>query len=496
MITTGSSPSSARRAGFLVVALLAALLSTAGTTKAQIGVELLLDGLTKPLRLVAPAGDARLFVVQQNGLIRVFSRSGQPLGTFLDVSELTTPFGERGLLGLAFPPDYAQTGRFYIDYTDLAGDTQIVRYTVSADNPDRADPESASPVFSQDQPRSNHNGGHLEFGPDGFLYIGLGDGGGSGDPDNYAQNPNSLLGKLLRIDVGVPEGYVVPPSNPFVAGPPRDEIWALGLRNPWCFAFDRLTGDLYIADVGQAEIEEISIQPANSQGGENYGWRLMEGSQCYNPPTDCNPGGLTLPVHEYSHGGSPYRCSIAGGYVYRGESIPEIAGHYFFADYCSNQIWSLRWSLFGGVSEVVEWTAELTPPGGYGAIAAFGQDGFGELYVLDLQYGRVYRIVAMATPSDSLPRPQGLEQNVPNPFNPQTTIAYTVAVEGATVSLDVLDSAGRHVITLVRGPQPAGRRTVVWDGRDAAGRELPAGTYLYRLQTPQGIESRKMLLLK
>jgi glucose/arabinose dehydrogenase len=301
---------------------------------------------------------------------------------------------ERGLLGLAFPPDYASTGRFYVNYTDDdAGSTTnsiIARYQVSPD-PDIADAGSEKILLTLFQPASNHNGGHMEFGPDGMLYVGFGDGGGSGDPSNWAQNDQSLLGKMLRLDVSGPDAYSIPPDNPFTGTAPLDEIWAKGLRNPWCFAFDQITGDLYIADVGQRLWEEIDVQPASSSGGENYGWRLMEGNACFNPATNCNDGSLVLPVHEYDHGDG--RCSISGGYVYRGSAIPSESGSYFFADWCSGQIWTLRWSEAGGVTNIRDRTAELTAEVSLGGITSFGQDGLGELYVIENAAGRIHRIV-------------------------------------------------------------------------------------------------------
>ena len=300
------------------------------------------DGFALPL-LVTHAGDGsgRMFVVQQRGLIRIM-KDGQVLPEpFLDLSALVTPGGnEQGLLGLAFAPDYAQSGIFYVHYTDLNGDTRVARYRAPAPDADQADPDSAEVLLSVDQPYANHNGGYLAFGPDGFLYVGLGDGGSQGDPHGNGQNKNALLGKLLRLDVsGGGESYSVPPSNPFVGqADARGEVWAYGFRNPWRFTFDRATGDLFIGDVGQNAYEEIDYQPAASPGGENYGWNLMEGPQPYrgNPPAGAV---LVPPVAEYSHdvGG----CSVTGGYVYRGPGLPELDGTYFYGDYCSGLIWTL-----------------------------------------------------------------------------------------------------------------------------------------------------------
>ena len=478
-----------------VVTILAGLLASA-TGASALSVAVTIDGLDHPVRLTAPPDDPRLFVVEQRGLIRVYTDGGAPLGTFLDVQNLTNRSGERGLLGLAFAPDYAASGRFYIHYTNLSGDTRVARYLVDPDNPDRALASSAAPVLSVDQPYSNHNGGHLAFGPDGMLYVGLGDGGSGGDPQNNAQNDQSLLGKMLRLDVSGAAGYEIPADNPFVDLLPRDEIWAKGLRNPWVYSFDRLTGDLWIADVGQGLLEEIDVQLAASGGGENYGWRLMEGTDCFNPPADCNDGSLTLPVHEYSHNDPPFPCSISGGAVYRGNQVPELFGRYLFADYCSNQIWALTWSALGGLGDVAELTTQLAPAGGYGHIVGIGEDGGGELHVVDTTDGVIYRIVDDATGAGELPGVVRLEQNVPNPFNPGTSIAYTVPAGGAVVHLEIRDIAGRLVRVLVDGVRPQGRQVAFWDGMAADGRMVAAGVYLYQLRAEGVDEVRKMSLLK
>ncbi len=479
-----------------LVSLLAFSLLAALPATAMLHVEEVISGLDDPVRLVAPGGDSRLFVVEQSGRIKVFDQDGSFRDVFLDVSGLISQGGERGLLGLAFAPDYETSGRFYINYTNSSGDTHVARYNVDPDYPDSANVGTASPVLTIDQPFSNHNGGHLEFGPDGMLYIGTGDGGSGGDPQNHAQNPQSLLGKMLRIDVNVDDRYVIPEGNPFTDEPPLDEIWALGLRNPWVYSFDTLTGDLYIADVGQGDLEEVDVQPAGSIGGENYGWRLMEGTDCFNPPSNCNDGSLTLPVHEYTHSGNPFRCSISGGPVYRGSLVPELWGRYLFADYCSDQVWAMTWSQIGGVGEVTDLTSVLEPPNGFNAISSIGQDGLGEVYILELNAGRVWRISSDTTAVEDLPAAVRLEQNVPNPFNPRTAISFVVPRGGANVRLDVVDTRGRHIRTLVDGHRAEGRNVVDWDGFDAAGRSVPAGTYLYRLRSDGVEETRKMTLLK
>ena len=358
--------------------------------------ERIASGLSRPVFVTAPPGDTlRLFIVEQFSAQIKMMKGDVLLATpFLDINDLVIDNGnERGLLGLAFHPDYALNGYLFVNYTDNSGNTVIARFTVSS-NPDLAEPDSIVTLLTISQPFANHNGGMLAFGPnDGYLYIGMGDGGSSGDPVNRAQDDGEFLGKMLRIDVDNGSPYAVPSDNPSAGpGDPLDEIWAKGLRNPWRFSFDRMTGDLYIGDVGQNVYEEIDFQPATSFGGENYGWRLMEGNNCFNPPVNCDPGGLTYPIHEYTHGGNPFRCSVTGGYVYRGTALPNLQGTYFFADFCSDQIWSFR---YDGViiSEFSDRTAELAPGEGLSIdrISSFGEDGMGELYMVDLD-GEIFKL--------------------------------------------------------------------------------------------------------
>ena len=340
-------------------------------------------GLSSPVYATAPAGDGRLFIVEQPGRIRVVD-GGQLLATpFLDITSRVGSGGERGLLSMAFHPDYADNGFFYVNYTDLGGDTRIERYRASADR-NRADASSARLVLGVEQPFSNHNGGLVMFGPDGMLYVGMGDGGGGGDPQGHGQNPATLLGDILRIDVDGAAPYAIPPDNPFVgqAGK-RPEIWATGVRNPWRFAFDRQTGLLYVADVGQGQWEEVHVVPADS-GGVNYGWNVMEGAHCYAPSSGCNRSGLHIPQFEYSHAEG---CSITGGFVYRGRALPALRGHYFYGDYCQGWVRSFRYAN-GRVRDEREW--EL---GDVGNVLSFGEDAEGELY-LTSSNGRVYRFVA------------------------------------------------------------------------------------------------------
>ncbi|MEX2281823.1 MAG: PQQ-dependent sugar dehydrogenase [Gemmatimonadota bacterium] len=338
-------------------------------------------GLNNPVHLTAPAGDARLFIVEQPGRSSIV-QNGQLIGSpFLDIVSKVRSGGEQGLLSVAFHPQYASNGYFFVNYTNTSGDTRIERYRVSS-NPNVADPASAKLILGYNQPFSNHNGGHVLFGPDGMLYIPTGDGGSGGDPNNSGQTRSDLLGDLLRIDVNRGDPYEIPNNNPFVGmSSVRNEIWAYGLRNPWRIAFDRVDGILYIADVGQNQREEINAVPA-ATSGLNYGWRIMEGRSCFSPSSNCNQNGLTLPVVEYDHGDG---CSVTGGLVYRGTQIPEIVGHYFYGDHCSQWVRSFRYSN-GQVS------ARTDRFSGIGNINSFGEDGAGELYVATMN-GTVSKIV-------------------------------------------------------------------------------------------------------
>lgn len=353
----------------------------------QISLRLFASGLSNPVH-IAHADDRsnRLFVVEQRGVIRIV-RNGAVLPVpFLDISDRVRSGGEQGLLSVVFPPGYGAGKRvFFVDYTGTkgVGDTVISRFTTSA-NMDAADPASEQQLLTIVQPFANHNGGQLAFGPDRMLYIGMGDGGAAGDPSNNAQDPASLLGKILRIDVeSGSEGYLVPATNPFVnkAGF-RPEIWALGLRNPWRFSFDRTTGDLYIADVGQNLYEEIDLQPASSAGGQNYGWDIREGSECYESAS-CTQAGLTPPVFVYDH--SRGECSVTGGFVYRGQEFPALQGVYVYGDFCSGRIWGLRQGVGGWENKLIL-ESKL-------AISTFGEDEAGNLYVADMNGGRIYKII-------------------------------------------------------------------------------------------------------
>jgi glucose/arabinose dehydrogenase len=344
------------------------------------------SGLASPT-VITHAGDGsgRLFLVEQPGTIRIVRAGILQAEPFLDISERLVVGGERGLLGLAFPPDFAAKGYFYVNYT-RAGDgaTVVSRFLVSPDNPDLALADQEEVILVVEQPFANHNGGQLAFGPDGFLYVALGDGGSGGDPQGHGQNLATLLGSILRIDVENGEvPYRVPPDNPYVDNPnARDEIWASGLRNPWRFSFDRLNGDLFLADVGQNTWEEINFQSAGAAGGANYGWNILEGHDCFSPATGCAPpSAYAAPIFVYGHS---LGCSVTGGYVYRGSAIAALAGDYVFGDFCSGRLWRLR-------RAAADWEAELVAETDF-RISTFGEDETGELYLADYLRGVIYRL--------------------------------------------------------------------------------------------------------
>jgi glucose/arabinose dehydrogenase len=351
-----------------------------------LAVEEVARGLDHPVYLTAPIGDLRSFIVEQPGRIRIVENGNLVEKPFLDIRNKVGYGGERGLLSVAFHPQYRANGFLFVNYTDKNGDTHIERYTVSASDKNAADLASAKLILAIDQPYANHNGGFNMFGPDGMLYVGMGDGGSQGDPHGNGQNPNVLLGKLLRINVDRGDPYVVPAGNPYAKGGGRGEIWALGLRNPWRFAFDRAAGLLYIADVGQNKYEEIDVAPMTS-AGVNYGWNTMEGPSCHRLPL-CTKRGLQQPAFAYSHDAGA--CSIIGGFVYRGRKIPEIQGQYFYSDYCNSWVRSYTYSADGTNRSWHQWLDR-----GLGNIVSFGEDGQGELYICSSN-GRVYRIIKSA----------------------------------------------------------------------------------------------------
>ena len=388
---------------FAVTAAVATCIAGLGTTAtgADLTTQRLVTGLARPVFVCAAPGDSdRIFIVEQRsgstGRIRIFDRNTNTLLStpFLSVSVSTS--SEQGLLGMAFHPDYASNGYFFVNYT-TSSSTVIARYQVSSSNPNVANSSSATTVMTISQPYSNHNGGCIQFGPDGYLWIGTGDGGSGGDPGNRAQDiTNQLLGKMLRINVdSLP--YTIPADNPFVSTTGDNEIYSYGWRNPWRFSFDSLTGDFYSADVGQSAREEVNVIAAgDSDAGGNFGWRCYEGNNTYNTSGCPSSSTMIFPVHEYAQGGSPYRCSITGGVVYRGSAIPDLQGTYFFGDYCSNQIWSFVWDGGDGINSLQDRTSELAPNvGSIASISSFGEDADGNIYICDLG-GEVFIIQADA----------------------------------------------------------------------------------------------------
>lgn len=337
--------------------------------------EVFMEGLTKPLLLLAAPGDTsgRLFVVEQEGKVQII-QDKKVLGTFVDISgDISRGHSEQGLLGMAFHPDYATNGRFYINFTDPSGDTRVIERKVSQD-PNKADPSYEKELLFIDQPYANHNGGHITFGPDKKLWIGTGDGGAANDPQGNGQNKTALLGKMLLLD---PD-----------ASTPTPEILMLGLRNPWRYHFDRKTNDLYIADVGQNKYEEITVIPAKDlTRKQNLGWNIMEGMHCFKTE-DCDQKDLTPATFEYSH---QVGCSITGGFVYRGKAIPELDGVYFYADFCTGVLRSFRWKE-GKVSDHWDWKPIVDPESTLATLSSFGEDNDGELYLLSLD-GVIYKFV-------------------------------------------------------------------------------------------------------
>ena len=368
------------------------------------------NGFTKPVYVCQPPGENdRLFVLEQKGIIKIIKNGKTVRKPYADlrnrIHNPITPGDERGLLGLAFHANYQNNGFVYINYSDKNDHTIVSRFKVASD-PDRLDTKSEKVLIKLKQPFSNHNGGHMEFGPDGYLYISVGDGGKWGDPYNNAQNLGNLFGKILRIDVDTGDPYAIPDDNPFNNNEDaKDEIWLYGLRNVWRFSFDWGKGDVYLGDVGQDLWEEIDFVAAENAGGQNFGWRVMEGNHCYNPKEDCEPTGV-LPIFEYPNDANYMKiltgmdepnvdgCSVTGGYVYRGSAISELQGTYFFADYCSGNIWTFK-EKNGKATEFQNRTEEISLGGGgfTNYISSFGEDNNGELYIVDYN-GIIFKLTA------------------------------------------------------------------------------------------------------
>jgi glucose/arabinose dehydrogenase len=426
------------------------------------------NGFSSPVDL-QNAGDDRLFVVEKGGRIKILNADGTTNATpFLNISGLVSGGSEQGLLGLAFHPDYAVNGYFYVNYTNNSGNTEVSRFSVSAGDPDVANPNSVFPIIAYNQPFSNHNGGSINFGPnDGFLYISAGDGGSGGDPGNRAQNTEILLGKLLRIDVDNPGGgnnYGIPVDNPFAGDPPNaEEIWAYGLRNPWKFSFDSDNGDLWIADVGQVEIEEIN-KAGGSEAGLNYGWRCYEGSMPFNTNGCPNPSELTFPIAEYPH---PTGFSITGGYVYRGSVYTDIAGYYFCGDFGT------------GLIATVDPNDNFNNLGTFGGSwSSFGQDITGELYIVNYS-GQISKIQGEILSVDSI---DTISVNMyPNPANDKVTIRLD---EGSIANISVMDLKG-SVLYSEENIQAMSKEINI--------ESLPQGIYLVKITSEKGVSVKKLL---
>lgn len=450
--------------------------------QAQVQLELVefASGFNQPVD-IANAADERLFIVEKRGIIYILDTNGDRLTQpFLNIDDrVRSTENERGLLGLAFHPNFAENGYCYVNYTGNDGDTRISRFQVSENDPNIADPQSEQILLTVDQPQANHNGGDLAFGPDGYLYISLGDGGGSGDPTNSGQTRTTLLGKILRIDVDSGDPYSIPDSNPFAFEDfTLDEIWALGLRNPWRFSFDRATGDLWIADVGQNAFEEINFQPADSPGGENYGWRCYEGDAVFNT-NDCpSMSELTFPIHTYPHVGSFCAGSVTGGYVYRGSAYPAMQGAYIYADFCKGQIWSLRPDGVGG------WENTELLDGVDSDFVAFGEDQSGELYLAGISSGNIYRVTD-ANATSTLEDLQ-IERLVisPNPAGDWFRLEIDV-LEAADYQFRLLDAAGRTLRAWRAGVGIGFVQNI-----DAA--SLSSGTYFLQVQRGKQTLVRKI----
>jgi glucose/arabinose dehydrogenase len=445
---------------------------------------------TNPVFLThAGDGSNRVFVVEKGGYIRVFANDSNVSSyqTFLNVTNLiSTNYVEKGLLGMAFHPNYTSNRYFYIYYTRLSdGAITISRFTTMSGNPNKADSLSEYNIITVLHPTNlNHNGGNLMFGQDGYLYTGLGDGGSAGDPPNNAQNVNVLLGKILRLDINSTSGgnhYAIPPTNPFAGGGGAPEIFTWGMRNPWRFSQD-ITGIIYCADVGQDAWEEIDTL----WNGKNYGWRCYEGNHTYNT-SGCGPiSNYTFPIKEYQNIGAA--CSITGGFVYRGTRVPWLVGRYVYGDYCSRNVWKLYYNA-GAVSDTA--LIGATPSGA--SILSFGKDQNGEEYVCcgnGVIYKFVNTLIGINNNNNSVPIGFNLEQNFPNPFNPSTEIKYSLQQQGR-VNIKIYDVLGNEVAQLVNETKQPGNYSIKWDALN-----FPSSVYIYRMTVNDYTVDKKMVLMK
>ncbi len=439
---------------------------------------------------LAPGIPDTVFIVERAGAIQRIWNDRLATGKeeVFDIRSRVSTQGEGGLLGVAFHPEYDQNGYLLVHYT-ASGTTRsiIARYETDPEQPRIIDPDSETILMDIEQPRQNHNGGQIRFGPDGYLYIALGDGGGGGDPYENGQDRTTLHGNILRIDVDETDGelnYAIPADNPFVGNEEgwHEEIYAWGFRNPFRFSFDAETGKLWVADVGQRDREEVNVVDA----GKNYGWNIMEGSICYPPSSECDTTGLELPVYEYGFSGGQ---SITGGFVYRGNAAPEQQGRYFYGDYITGDLWSFDYE-----GEVAFDNRSMGQVSGY-ELVCFGEDHDGELYLCLMRQGQIYRINMENVPTSGeqvadIPEVVRLDQNYPNPFNPVTVIRFQIPKDG-DVTLEVYDMLGQRVVILANGRMSAGEHEVTWDATGMA-----SGLYLYRLTTSDENLTRRMMLVK
>ncbi len=405
------------------------LFVTASFYAQTIALDNFVSGISNPVEIIAsPTNDNRLFVVQQSGTIKIVNENGTVApDNFLNISSLITFGGERGLLGLAFHPQFATNRYFFVYYNNLQGSVRVSRFTANSANPNTADISSEKILLTIPKPFSNHNGGSIHFGADGYLWISTGDGGSGGDPNNNSQNKNSLLGKILRIDVNSENAYNIPADNPFVGTDGADEIWAYGLRNGWKFSFDKTTNNVWIADVGQEILEEINRVPATS-AGVNYGWRCYEGNNPYNTANCASAGTMTFPVAQYDHSGS--KCSITGGYVYRGDLYPDLIGKYIFGDYCSGQIGILD------NKNTITWTSAFTGSN----FTTFGEDNQKQLYVAATN-GNIYKIRSNNLGISDIAK----NRIVITPI-PAKDIIYLQNITEKNINAEILDQSGRVIL--------------------------------------------------
>lgn len=426
-------------------------------------------GFTAPVEIVH-ANDSRMFVVQQNGIIRIVQPDGTINSTnFLNISSKITYGGERGLLGLAFHPQYAANGYFFVYYNDTSGNITVARYTRSTSNPDAADPASEKIILNQPKPFDNHNGGSIHFAPDGYLWVVTGDGGSGGDPNNNAQNKNSLLGKLLRLDINSTGPYNIPAGNPFVGVDGADEVWAYGLRNAWKFNFDTVSGNVMIADVGQGQIEEINRMPL-TQAGINYGWRCYEGNSAYNTSGCAAQSTMTFPVAAYNHSGG--RCSITGGYVYRGSQFPALQGRYIFADYCSTQIGMLN------ADDSITWGPASTGNN----FSTFGVNNQNEMFVAAVSSGRIFRVTTNAVLATG---ESTLSLSIKVYPDPATKSIFIEGLKDENAKVEIISFEGKKVLE---------QKTLNVDNRvDVSG--IPAGAYFITINSGgEKAYSKKIIL--